>query len=84
MAVANATHNPLAIWIYRQINEVRQHTQWSRVKDKVLTPARIASYNRQHRALFESIAGRHAESAIELINRHLAEAKSDLIGVQSK
>jgi GntR family uxuAB operon transcriptional repressor len=84
MAVANATHNPLAIWIYRQINEVRQHTQWSRVKDKVLTPARIAAYNRQHRALFESIAGRHAESAIELINRHLAEAKSDLIGVQSK
>ena len=84
MAVANATHNPLAIWIYRQINDVRQHTQWSRVKDKVLTSARIASYNRQHRALFESIAGRHAESAIELINRHLAEAKSDLIGVQSK
>jgi len=84
MAIANATHNPLAVGIYRQINEVRQHTQWSKVKDKVLTPARIAEYNRQHRALFESIAGRHAESAVELINRHLAEAKSDLIGVQSK
>src|SRR5262245_60289709 len=28
MAIANATHNPLAVWIYRQINEVRQHRQW--------------------------------------------------------
>ena len=54
------------------------------VKDKVLTPARIAAYNRQHRALFESIAERHAESAVELINRHLAEGEAHLIGVQSK
>ena len=83
MAVANATHNPLAVWIYRQINEVRQHTQWSRVKDKVLPPARIAEYNRQHRALFEAIAARNTESAIELINRHLAEARRDLVGAQS-
>jgi DNA-binding FadR family transcriptional regulator len=84
MAIANATHNPLAMWIYQQINEVRQHTQWSKAKDKVLTPARVAEYNRQHRALFDSIAGRHAESAAELMNRHLADAKSDLIGVQSR
>jgi len=83
MALANATHNPLAMWIYRQINEVRRHTQWSRVKDKVLTPARIAEYNRQHRALFEAIAARDAEAAIELINRHLGEARRDLVGAQS-
>jgi DNA-binding FadR family transcriptional regulator len=83
MAIANATHNPLAVWVYRQINEVRQHRQWSRVKDKILSLARIAEYNRQHRALFEAIAGRNTESAIELINRHLAEARRDLVGAQS-
>src|SRR5262245_13707565 len=83
MALANATHNPLAVWIYQQINEVRRHTQWSRVKDKVLTPARIAEYNRQHRALFEAVAARDAEAAIELINRHLGEARRDLVGAQS-
>jgi DNA-binding FadR family transcriptional regulator len=83
MAIVNATHNPLAVWIYRQINEVRQHRQWSRVKDKILSLARITEYNRQHRALFEAIAGRNAESAIELINRHLAEARRDLVGAQS-
>ena len=83
MALANATHNPLTVWIYRQINEVRRHTQWSKVKDKVLTAARIAEYNRQHRALFEAIAGRDAETAIDLINRHLADARRDLVGAQS-
>jgi DNA-binding FadR family transcriptional regulator len=82
MGLANATHNPLAVWIYRQINEVRRHTQWSKVKDKVLTPARIADYNRQHRALFEAVAARDGEAALELINRHLAEARRDLVGAQ--
>ena len=32
------THNPLMVWIYRQINDVRSHCQWNAMKDKVLTP----------------------------------------------
>lgn len=83
MALANATHNPLMVWIYRQINEVRSHTQWSKVKDKVLTPSRIADYNAEHRALFEAMQARDAETAVDLINHHLAEARRDLLGAQS-
>jgi len=83
MALANATHNPLMVWIYRQINEVRTHTQWSKVKDKVLTPSRMADYNVGHRALFEALQARDAETAVDLINQHLAEARRDLLGAQS-
>ena len=83
MAVANATHNPLMVWIYQQINEVRGHRQWSKLKDKVLTPARIAAYNAGHRALFEALQARDADTAIELLNEHLAEARRDLFGAQS-
>ena len=83
MALADATHNPLMVWIYRQINEVRNHTQWSKVKDKVLTPTRIADYNAGHRALFEAIQARDAETAVDLMNAHLAEARRDLLGAQS-
>lgn len=83
MALANATHNPLMVWIYRQVNEVRGHTQWSKVKDKVLTPSRIAEYNAGHRAIFEAIQARDTEVAVELINRHLAEARRDLVGAQA-
>ena len=46
--IAEATRNPLMVWIYRQINTVRTHSQWNAMKDKVLTPARIAEYNAQH------------------------------------
>ena len=83
MALADATHNPLMVWIYRQINEVRNHTQWSKVKDKVLTPSRIADYNAGHRALFEAMQARDGETAVDLINQHLAEARRDLLGAQS-
>jgi GntR family uxuAB operon transcriptional repressor len=82
MALANATHNPLMVWAYHQINEVRSHTQWSKVKDKVLTPARIAEYNAEHRALFEAMQARDGETAVGIINQHLAEARHDLIGAQ--
>ena len=83
LALANATHNPLMVWIYRQINEVRGHAQWNKVKDKVLTPARIADYNTGHRALFEAMQARDAEAAAEIINHHLAQARRDLIGARS-
>jgi len=84
MALANATHNPLMVWIYRRINDVRNHTQWSKVKDKVLTPSRIADYNAGHRALFEAMQARDAETAVDIINAHLAEARRDLLGARSK
>ncbi len=55
LSIAEATRNPLLISLYRQINEVRAHQQWMAMKDKVLTPERIADYNRDHAALFEAI-----------------------------
>jgi hypothetical protein len=67
----------------QQINEVRGHRQWSKLKDKVLTPARIAAYNAGHRALFDALQARDADTAIEILNEHLAEARRDLFGAQS-
>jgi len=49
--ISEATRNPLMVWVYRQINAVRTHDQWTAMKDKVLTPERIAEYNQQHEAL---------------------------------
>ena len=41
--ICEATRNPLLLWIYHQINSVRNHKQWDAMKDKVLTPARSPS-----------------------------------------
>ena len=81
--IAEATRNPLMVWIYRQINDVRTHTQWSAMKDKVLTPQRIAEYNQQHVALYEAIRARDLEGAVGLITNHLQYARRQLMGASA-
>jgi len=80
LALAESTRNPLMVWLYRHINDVRGHAQWSMRKDKILTPDRIAEYNKQHRALFAAIASRDTQSAVDIMTRHLEKARGDLLG----
>jgi DNA-binding GntR family transcriptional regulator len=83
LMIAESTHNPLMVWIYRQINDVRCHAQWAQMKDKVLTPERIAEYNRQHRNLFETIRSRDVEGAVAIVTNHLHYARRQLLGAAS-
>jgi DNA-binding FadR family transcriptional regulator len=83
LALAQATHNPLLVWIYHQLNRIRSHRHWVAVQGKVLTPERIAAYNAEHRSLVEAISTRDGERAVEIIQRHLQGARHDLLGVQS-
>jgi DNA-binding FadR family transcriptional regulator len=82
--IAEATRNPLMVWVYRQINAVRTHRQWSAMKDKVLTPERIAEYNRQHAALYEAIRTRDIEAAVAIVTNHLHYARRQLMGASSE
>ncbi len=82
LALAECTHNPLMIWLYRHINEIRGHRQWSAMKDKVLTAERIDQYNAQHRALFAAIRSRDVDGAVQVITEHLEKTRRDLLGVQ--
>ncbi len=79
LAMAEATHNPLMIAVYRQINHVRAHSQWQAIKDKVLTPERIAAYNHEHRLLFEAVRARDVEAALAVVSAHLDSARGDLL-----
>ena len=78
--ICEATRNPLMVWVYRQINAVRMHGQWTAMKDKVLTPARIAAYNEQHAALYAAIRARDVEAAVGIITTHLHSARRQLMG----
>ena len=82
LALAQATHNPLLVWIYHQLNRIRSHRHWVAVQDKVLTPERIAAYNAEHRKLVEAISARDSERAVAIIQQHLQAAHRDLLGVQ--
>ncbi|MCY4312588.1 MAG: GntR family transcriptional regulator, partial [Gammaproteobacteria bacterium] len=48
MTLAECTKNPLIIWIYQRINDIRSHEQWVEHKSGILTPKKIASYNAQN------------------------------------
>ncbi|MEM8951497.1 MAG: FadR/GntR family transcriptional regulator [Pseudomonadota bacterium] len=81
MALAEATGNPLMVWIYGQINDVRCHEQWSAMKRKVLSRKAIEIYNRQHRAIIEAIRKRDAKTAMVVVKEHLDQARKDLTWV---
>ena len=78
--LAECTHNPLMTWIYREINQVRGHSQWDLSKDTILTPERIARYNRQHRRLYDTLCSRNVEASARAITAHLESARIDLLG----
>ncbi len=81
MALAEATGNPLMVWIYGRINDVRCHDQWTEMKRKVLSRKAIEIYNRQHRMMAEAIRKRDAKAAMAAVTAHLDQAKRDLTGV---
>ncbi|MDH3376460.1 MAG: FadR family transcriptional regulator [Gammaproteobacteria bacterium] len=80
LCLAEATRNPLLQWLYRQINDIRGHTQWAARKDKILSPARIDYYNTQHQAIYEAVRSRDVDSAVATIMTHLEQARGDLVG----
>ncbi|MEM7292259.1 MAG: FadR/GntR family transcriptional regulator [Pseudomonadota bacterium] len=84
MALADCTQNPLMRWLYRQLNDIRHHNQWSSVKTKVLNHDRILRYNLQHRTLVELIVARDMDGAVAAITEHLNKARSHLLGASAQ
>ena len=80
LQLAESSHNPLMLWLYQQINSVRGNAAWGAFKQKVLTPERIAGYNREHRAMFEALNSRDIEGAVKIMQEHMERARRDLIG----
>lgn len=79
LRLAEATHNPLIVDIYRRINHVRAHEQWSSIKGKILTRERIAAYNAEHRKLLDALGRRDVDRAVHVIRAHLERAREDLL-----
>lgn len=80
LMLAACSQNPLMIWIYQRINDIRSHNQWSARKNYILTPEKIRAYNAEHISLLEAIRQRDHVRAAEIITTHLKQARQDLIG----
>lgn len=84
LCLAECSRNPLMVWLYRQVNEVRGNTLWFEAREKILTPSRIAEYNAEHRQLYAFIRGRQVELAVKMISGHLDQVRVDLIGASEE
>lgn len=83
LELARCSRNPLIVRMYQQVNMVRLHAQWNRMKRLILSHEKIALYNEQHRAIYEAIRHRDVQGAVDLVTRHLEQARQDLIGAES-
>lgn len=83
LAMALCSNNSLLIWIYRQVNEIRGHAQWTAMRDKILTPDCMAQYNRQHRAIYEALRAHDVDGVLAVMNQHLNKAREHLVGVST-
>jgi DNA-binding FadR family transcriptional regulator len=84
LQLARCARNPLLFNIYEQINGIRAHAQWARMKRVVLVPEKIAAYNLQHRAIFDALRARDTQAAWDAITVHLETARQDLIGAEGR
>ena len=80
LAMTECTRNRLMVWLYQLVNETRGHDQWTAMKESILVPERIAQYNAHHRHLYNMIAKRNLDAALDTIYDHLDKARSDLVG----
>lgn len=83
LELARCSRNPLIVRMYQQVNMVRLHAQWDRMKKLILSSEKIATYNTQHRAIYEALRHRDVSGAVDQITRHLELARQDLIGAES-
>lgn len=84
LAVANATSNPLLVWLYKQINEIRTHALWAEMRQKIVTRENMRLYNEQHASVVRAIQSRDAVAAANLMAKHMEKARNDLIGAHSR
>jgi DNA-binding FadR family transcriptional regulator len=83
LELARCSRNPLMLHIYEEINEVRGHPQWDRMKSVVLTRQTMTHYNVEHRAIVAAIRDHDVTAAVDAITRHLETARGHLIGAET-
>lgn len=70
-ALAEATHNPVFVQVMRMLRAMRSTPEWNALKRSAYSLELRDHYNREHREIFEAIAGRDAGSAERAMLRHM-------------
>lgn len=79
-AIADATHNNVAISMSRSLAKVRQQARWGTLKARSMTPERIAKLNAQHTAIVAALRDRDQSQAQTLLRNHLLLVRTFMFG----
>ena len=77
-ALATATHNRFIIRVLDMVAAVRDQAEWGKLKDRIVTPERRLTYQREHRDIVRALKARDAERARDAIVSHLQHARRNL------
>ena len=77
-ALATATHNRFIIRVLDMVAAVRDQAEWGKLKDRIVTPERRLTYQREHRDIVSALKGRDATRARDCILAHLQHARRNL------
>lgn len=79
-ALIAACRNQLLIDIYDAINAVRRKADWTALKERVVSPARRAVTQKQHRGILSALRSRDAQLAGVKMKDHLIDVRRSLVG----
>jgi GntR family transcriptional regulator, transcriptional repressor for pyruvate dehydrogenase complex len=76
--IIGATKNELLIGLYEAINAIRNQAEWTRLKERAVTPQRRTLYHKQHTELVAAIRERDARAARRRMRAHLLAVRANL------
>lgn len=79
MTIAEGTHLRLFVTLYGIVNEVRRQPHWCATRIQALSPERILDSQKKLRSLYNALANRDIESAVEFMKLLIAGTQEDMI-----
>jgi DNA-binding FadR family transcriptional regulator len=71
LAIASSTSNPLLIWLYKKIANIRAHALSAEMQPKLVNAEDMHARNQQHTAIFRAIQARDVAVAAETMTQHV-------------
>lgn len=79
-AIVAASRNPLLLDMYYVVEHAREGSIWGSLKRRNDSLERRVAYQKDHVKLVEALAARELETAIEVMEAHLARVEANLLG----
>jgi len=81
-AIIAATHSPLLVRLYTEVQHARQGKVWGDLKRRSASAARREQYKRDHAEIVTALRQRDADSASAAMRTHLARVSRHLLGTE--